>query len=173
MFVDNNLILSGAIAAIVGAPGGPGQVTSTIAGQAVTGASAVPSTSCLDLTQARDIGEGADLYARFQITTTFAGLTALDMQICSSDDAAQSVNVTVHNSLQAVPVASLTAGARFVLQLSPYISPQLAGGNSRSQRYWWFRYNPTGTGTAGAVFADIGIEVQDGMDFYPSGFGII
>ena len=116
MFVDNNLILSGSIAQIQGAPGGPGQVTSTITGQTVTGATAVNSTSCLDLSQNRDLGEGADLYARFQITTAFAGLTALDIQVASSDDAAQSVNVTVHNSLQAIPVANLTAGASFDLQ---------------------------------------------------------
>ena len=173
MFVDNNLILSGSITQMIGAPGGPGQTTSTITGQTVTGASAVASTSCLDLSQARDIGEGQDLYARFQITTTFAGLTALDLQVCSSDDAAQSVNVTVHNSLQAIPVANLTAGASFALELTPYISPQGANTTSRTQRFWWFRYNPTGTGTAGAVFADIGLEVQDGKDFYPSGFGII
>ena len=37
MFVDNNLILSGAIAQVVGAAGGPGQVTSTITGQTVRG----------------------------------------------------------------------------------------------------------------------------------------
>ncbi len=173
MFVDNNLILSGSIAQITGAPGGPGQTTATITGQTVTGASAVNSTSSLDLSQARDIGEGADVYARFQITTTFAGLTALDIQVCSSDDAAQSTNVTVHNSLQAIPVANLTAGSMFTLQLSPYISPQGPNTTSRSQRYWWFRYNPTGTGTAGAVYADIGIEIQDGRDFYASGFAII
>ena len=58
MFVDNNLILSGSIAQIQGAPGGPGQVTSTITGQTVTGATAVNSTSCLDLSQNRDLGAG-------------------------------------------------------------------------------------------------------------------
>ena len=173
MFTDNNLILSGSITQVVGAVGGPGQVSATIAGQSVTGSSAVNSTSCLDLQSNRDIGEGADLFARFEVTTAFAGLTALDLQVCSSDDAAQSVNVTVHNSLQAVPVASLTAGARFFLQLTPYISSQNPGTTSRGQRYWWFRYNPTGTGTAGAVFADIGVDVQDGVTFYPSGFGVI
>ncbi len=173
MFTDNNLILSGAIAQIAGAPGGPGQVTATITGQTVTGAAAVASTSCLDLSQARDIGEGADLFARFEIITTFAGLTALDFQICSSDDAAQSVNVTVRSALEAVPVAALTAGARFALNLSPYLSPLNTATTSRGQRYLWFRYNPTGTGTAGAVFADIGLGVQDGQTFYPSGFGII
>lgn len=173
MFVDNNLNLSGSITQIIGAPGGPGQVTATITGQTITGASAVLSTSSLDLTQKRDIGEGADLYARFQVTTTFTGLTALDIQIVSADDAALSTNLTVHNSLQAIPVAQLTAGVSFALGFTPYISPQGPNTDSKSQRYWGFRYVPTGTGTAGAVFADIGIEIQDGKDFYPSGFSII
>jgi len=173
MFVDNNLILAGSIAQIQGAPGGPGQVTSTITGQTVTGATAVLSTSSLDLSQKRDIGEGSDLYARFQVTVAFTGLTYLDIQVVSADDAALSTNLTVHNSLQAIPVANLTAGASFALQLSPYISPQGANTTSLSQRYWGFRFVPTGTGTAGAVFADFGVEIQDGRDFYPSGFGII
>ena len=180
MFVDNNLILAGAIAQIQGAPGGPGQVTATITGQTVTGASAVCSTNCIDLLQKRDIGEGADLYSRIQVTTAFAGLTALDIQLWSADTAptggglpSTATNPTLHNSLQAIPVANLTAGASFALELTPYLSPQGANTTSVAQRFWFLVFNPTGTGTAGAVFADLGLEIQDGRDFYPSGFGII
>lgn len=153
MYVDAFQTLSGSISG------------STVTGQTVTGASAVVSTNTIDLLQSRDIGEGRDLYARAQIMTAFTGLTALEVQVIYADDAALSSNVTVAGSSGAIPVAQLTAGARFAIELNPRIA-------SKGQRYMGLRYVPTGTGTAGAVFADIGIEVQDGAKFYPSGFSV-
>lgn len=154
MYVDNNLMVSGSISG------------STVTGQTVTGASSVLSTNTIDLLQARDIGQGADTFGRFQVVTAFTGLTALEMQVIVADDAALSSNVTVIGTTGAIPVASLTAGARFACDINPRIA-------SKGQRYLGTRYVPTGTGTAGALTADIGIEIQDGQKFYPSGFSVL
>lgn len=154
MYVDNNLLVSGSISG------------STVTGQTVTGASAVLSTNTVDLLQARDIGEGGDLFGRFEVVTAFTGLTALEMQIVTADDAALSTNLTVIGTTGAVPVAQLTAGARFACDINPRIA-------SKGQRYMGARYVPTGTGTAGAVVGDIGAEIQDGQKFYPNGFAVL
>ena len=155
MYCDNFLLVSGAISA-----------AGVVSGQTVTGASSVLSTNTVDLGQARDMGSGEDFYARAQVLTAFTGLTALEIQAIVADDAALSSNVTVVGSTGAIPVASLTAGARFAWEINPRIA-------SKGQRYLGVRYVPTGTGTAGAVFADFGIEIQDGQKFYPAGFSVL
>lgn len=145
MYVDNFLTLSSA--------------------QTVTGASAVLSTNTVDLGAPRDIAEGEDLYLRTQVGTTFTGLTALTIEFIQADDAALSVNVTSVCS-QTIPVAKLVAGARFALDISPQIG-------QKGQRYCGARFTPTGTGTAGTLTADIGMEIQDGQKFYPAGFTVL
>lgn len=134
------------------------------AAQTVTGSSAVLSTNTIDLSQARDIGEGEDLYLRYQVGTAFAGLTSLKVEVIIADDAALSSNVVSVCSVD-VPVASLTASARGALELSPRIG-------SLGKRYLGARYTPTGTGTAGTLTTDIGLEIQDGQKFYPGGFTV-
>jgi hypothetical protein len=154
MITDNNLILSGSWA------------NGTWTPQTVTGASAVLSTNTVDLSQARDIGEGAELNLRVGVPTAFTGLTALTMEIIVADDAALTTNVTVIGSSGAIPVASLTAGSRFAVGANPRIA-------SKGQRYLGARFTPTGTGTAGAVIAELGTEIQDGQKFYPAGFAVL
>ena len=151
MYVDNNLTLSGSI------------TNGVVTGQTVTGAASVISTNTIDMVKAGDLGEGMEIYGRAQITTTFTGLTALEIQVIAANDAALSTGVTVVGSSGAIPVAQLTAGARFAAAINPRLA-------NNGQRYYGLRYVPTGTGTAGALFGDIGIEVQDGQKFYPSGF---
>lgn len=154
MITDNNLILSGSWA------------NGTWTPQTVTGASAVLSTNTVDLSQARDIGEGAELNLRVGVPTAFAGLTALTMEIIVADDAALTTNVTVIGSSGAIPVASLTVGSRFAVGANPRIA-------SKGQRYLGARFTPTGTGTAGAVIAELGTDIQDGQKFYPAGFSVL
>lgn len=154
MIVDGYLTLAGAISG------------NTFAGQTVTGASPVVSTDKVDLSQARDIGEGEELYLRSQVVTTFTGLTALEFQAVIADDANIGTNVEVIASTGPIPVAQLLAGARFACRLSPRL-------RDKGRRYLAGRFVPTGTGTAGAVVADIGLEVQDGGKFYPAGSTII
>jgi hypothetical protein len=155
MIVDNFLILSGSVSA-----------AGAVGFQTVTGASAVLSTNTIDLGVARDIGEGEDTFIRFQVGTAFTGLTALDFEAICADDAALTTNVTSIGAIKAVPVASLTAGARFAVDISPQIG-------SKGRRYLGARYTPTGTGTAGALFADLGLEIQDNGKNYPSAITII
>lgn len=154
MIVDSNLILSGTI------------VGNSVAGQTVTGTGNVLSTNTADLLTNRDVGEGQDLFVRSQITTTFTGLTAMEIQVIVADDAALTSNVTVIGSTGAIPVAQLTAGARFAAGVNPRL-------RSIGQRYFGVRYVITGTGTAGAVFSDLGDALQDGQKFYSSGFAVL
>jgi len=158
MMVDNNMIVSGGVSA-----------AGAVSYQTVTGASAVLSTNTVDLQNARDIGEGQQVFARMSVGTAFAGLTALTAEIIVADDAALTTNVTVIGSTGAIPVASLTAGARFAVAALPRIS-------QTGRRYLGMRYTPSGTGTAGTVFADYGIEVADasaGAKATASGFAVL
>lgn len=155
MYVDNNLLLSGSISG------------STVTGQNVFSAgTSVLSTNTIDLLQNRDIGEGGDTFGRFQVTTAAVGGTSIEMQIIAADDAGLTTNVTVIGTTGAIPVASLTVGARFACDISPRIA-------NKGQRYVGARYVSVGTTTAGAVVGDIGAEIQDGQKFYPSGFAVL
>ncbi len=152
MIIDKNLILSGGYSAA--------GVTQF---QTVTGSSAVLSTNTIDLGTKRDMGAGDALDLRVQIGTAFAGLTALDIEVVIADDAALTTNVESVAALKGIPVARLTAGASFAVCVSPYV-----GGIGR--RYMGARYTPTGTGSAGTLFAELGDDtVQNGRKFYPSG----
>lgn len=155
MYVDATLVLSGAA------------VGNTVTYQTVTGASAVLSTNTIDLTNARDLGQGNDLTkARFQVGTVFAGLTALTVEVISTTDAALTTGIVVIGSSGPIPVAQLIAGARFAIELNPRLG--VVG-----QRYIGMRFTPTGTGTTGTIFADIGPDYQDGAKAYPSGFAVL
>jgi hypothetical protein len=124
------------------------------------------STNTVDLLQARDIGEGEDLYGRFEVVTAASGGTSVEFQIIAADAANLTGNVAVIGSTGAIPVASVAAGARFACELNPRIA-------SKGQRYVGARYVFVGAVAAGAYLADIGIEVQDGQKAYPSGFAVI
>ena len=163
MYVDALLALSG-----------------SITGNAVTGQNAfsagttVLSTNTIDLAsggvpsgQVRDIGAGSDfVFGRFEVTTAAVGGTSIECQIITADDAALTTNVKVIGTTGPIPVASLTVGARFVCQINPVIG-------SKGQRYIGARYASVGTTTAGAFYADIGPDYQDGAKFFPSGFAVL
>jgi hypothetical protein len=125
----------------------------------------VLSTDAIDLGVATDVGQGMPLYARFQIGTAFAGGTSAEFQVIASDAAAGTGNVTVIGSSGAIAVASLAAAARGAFRLNPRLA-------SRGQRYLTGRVVSVGANSAGSVFMDIGIEIQDGLDFYASGFTV-
>ncbi len=154
-YVDSNLSVSGGVTAA-------GVITYQT--PATTGSTL--STNTVDLGTARDIGEGKDTFLRAQIGVAFLGLTSLEIQAIAADDAALTSNVTVIGSTGAIPLASLTLGARFVAQTNPRIG-------SKGQRYLGARFVVVGTSTAGQAFVDFGLEIQDGQKFYPNGFGIL
>lgn len=154
MIVDALLAVSGSITG------------NTVTGQNVFATNAnVTSANTVDLLQARDVGEGQELYGRVEVTTAFAGGTSAEFQYIVADDAALTTNVTVIGSTGAIPVASLAAGSRFACKLAPRLG-------SLSQRYLGMRAVNVGANTAGAVYADVGLEIADNK-VYPSGFSVL
>ena len=156
MYVDNNLLLSGSISS-----------TGAVAGQTVYSAGPpVLSTNTVDLGTARDMGEGTNLFGRFQYTVAAVGGTSIEMQVISATDAALTTAVTVLGTTGPIAVASLTIGSRFVCDINPLIG-------SKGQRYLGLRYISVGTTTAGSVFGDLGTDIQDGQKFYAGGFAVL
>jgi hypothetical protein len=154
MYVDAALTLSGSISG------------NTVTGQNVFGnGTSVLSTNTADLGAARDLGEGGDLYGRFEVTTAFTGGTSCEFQVIVADDAGLTSNVTVVGTTGAIAVASLTAGARFACEINPRLG-------SKGQRYIGLRGVNVGNNSAGAIFGDLGLDVHDGQKFYPAGFTV-
>jgi hypothetical protein len=99
------------------------------------------------------------------IGTAVTGGTSVEIQAIVADDASLSTNVTVVGSSGAIPVASLTAGARFAVEMNPRIG-------SKGQRYLGARFVNVGANSAGSAMAHFGLDIQDGQKFYPSGFSV-
>ena len=150
----------------------------SISGNTQTGTNAfasgasVLSTNTVDLAsggipsgQVRDIGAGNDMVRmRVTVTTAFTGGTSAEFQVIAADDAALTSNLTVVGSTGAIPVASLTANARFMAEINTRLL-------QKGQRYLGMRTVNVGANTAGAIFADLGAEVAD-FKTYPSGFAV-
>ena len=129
--------------------------------QAVT-ATAV-SADVIDLSVARDVGAGDDIYFHFSVdeTVTAAGAATVDLQVVVSDAAALTNPVVVACS-GSVPKADLVAGKRIALCVSPMVE-------STGKRYMGARYVvATGPLTAGKFTAQVVKDVQD-YKVYPVG----
>ena len=124
------------------------------------------STDTIDLSIARDMGEGDDLYMNFAVTTALAGGTSVKFEVIGATNAALSSGVVVLGSSDAVVTASLVAGYNTAVRINPQIA-------STGQRYLGARYTISGTYTAGAVTADVVMDIQDGKKFYASGFTVV
>ena len=132
--------------------------------QAVT--TTAVSTDTIDLSVARDIGEGKDLYMNFAVTEAFAGGTSTNFEVIIADNAALSSNVVVVGASGATVTADLTLGKNIAVRINPLIG-------SLGKRYIGARYTVSGTNTAGKVTADIVETIQDGKKFYASGFSVV
>jgi hypothetical protein len=132
--------------------------------QAVT--TTAVSTDTIDLSQARDIGEGTDLFMNFALTAAFAGGTSTNFEVIIADNAALSSNVVVVGASGALVTAGLTLGANIAVRINPIIG-------STGKRYMGARYTVVGTNSAGTVTADIVTDIQDGKKFYASGFSVV
>ena len=155
MYVDSALALSGSISG------------NTVTGQTATGTdTSVLSTNTVDLSVARDMAEGQQLFGRFEVTTAASGGTSVEMQVIAADAANLTGNVTVIGTTGAIAVASLTAGSRFVCATNPRLA-------SKGQRYLGLRYVTVGAVSAGAYYGDIGTDIADGQKNYASGFAVL
>lgn len=124
------------------------------------------STDTIDLSVARDIGEGQDLFMNFAVTTALAGGTSVKFEVIQADNAALSSNVVVIGSSDAVVTASLAAGYNTAVRINPQVA-------STGKRYLGARYTIVGTYTSGNVTADIVTDIQDGRKAYASGFSVV
>lgn len=155
MYVDNNLLLSGAVSA-----------AGALSGQTATGTdTSVLSTNAVDLGAARDIGEGQELFARVTTLTAASGGTSVEFQVIASDAANGTGNVAVVGTTGAIPVASVAVNSRFACPINPRLA-------SKGQRYLTGRYVFVGAVAAGAYVMDIGTDITDAKA-YPSGFSVI
>lgn len=123
------------------------------------------SADTIDLSVARDIGEGEELYMNFAVTTALTGGTSVKFEVVQSASADLS-SPTVIGSTDAVAAASLVAGYNTAVRINPQIG-------SKGQRYIGARYTIVGTFSAGAVTADVVKNIQDGKKFYASGFTVV
>lgn len=123
------------------------------------------STDTIDLSIARDMGEGGELYMNFAVTAALTGGTSVKFEVISSA-AANLGSPTVIGSTDAIVTASLVAGANVAVRINPQIA-------SKGQRYLGARYTIDGTYSAGTVTADVVMNIQDGKKFYASGFTVV
>ena len=130
--------------------------------QAVT--STAYSTNTIDLSAARDVGEGTTLYMNFALTEAFANGTNITFEVVTSANA----NLSSHDgvgSSTTIATAALTLGKNIVVR----INPDIAG---KGKRYLGARYVVTGTMNAGKVTADVVETIGDGQKYYASGFTV-
>ena len=130
--------------------------------QAVT--STAVSTDKIDLSVARDIGEGTALYMNFALTEAFANGTSITFEVITSASANLGTP-TVIGSSAVIATAALTLGKNIVVRLNP----EIAG---KGKRYLGARYVVSGTMNAGKVTADIVETIGDGQKYYASGFTV-
>jgi hypothetical protein len=122
------------------------------------------STNTIDLSVARDIGEGTTLYMNFAVTEALANGTSVTFEVITSASANLGTP-TVIGSSAAIVTASLTLGKNIVVTLNPSIA-------GKGQRYLGARYTVVGTMNAGKVTADIVETIGDGQKYYASGFTV-
>lgn len=131
----------------------------------LNGTSAV-SDSSIDLSVARDIGEGKGLFFNFALTTAVSAGTSVEFKVVIDDNEDLSTATTIASS-GAILKASLVNGKNIVVPIPPAIG-------SLGKRYLGATYTVVGDNSAGAgaVTADIVETIQDGKKFYASGFSV-
>ena len=128
------------------------------------------STNVIDLLQNREIGEGEDIFANFDVVVTGTGSGTVTLSMVTADDAALTTNVTTLVASAALVGTALVAvgsakplGTVINLRLPPSVG-------SLGRRYLGAVYTVSGTVGAVKFTTDIVTDIQDGQKFYASGF---
>lgn len=116
-------------------------------------------------TQIRDLGAGQDLEVVFTVTTALAGGTNATFQVVASSSATLASGNVVVGQVGVVTTANLTLGAQVIVRVS---MQQVA---ATALRYLGAQVVTTGTHTAGAISADLVLDVQD-RRVYQGGFTV-
>jgi len=117
-------------------------------------------------TQNRDIGAGTDLEVVFTVTTALAGGTNATFQVVASSSSTLASGNIVIGEIGPIVLADLTIGRQVAVKIS---QQQIAASRLR---YLGAQVVTTGTHSAGAISADIVLDIQDGRAVYASGFTV-
>jgi len=167
MILDNNLRF-GSTGTITSA--GTYVCADVVNFQANTAYSATASGSLYTVaqgTQNREMGAGENLFVYFTVTTALAGGTNATFQAVASSSATLASGNIVVGEVSLITTANLGVGQ----QIAVRVSPQLLG--STGLQYLGAQVITTGTHTAGAIIADLVMDMQDGKRNYASGFTIV
>ena len=123
------------------------------------------STDTIDLSVARDVGEGTPLYMNFAVTTAFTGSGSVKFEVVTSANANLSSPDVIGSSDAITAGTTLTLGKNVVVRINPDM-----GGLGK--RYLGARYTISGTVGAGKVTADVVETIGDGQKSYASGFTV-
>jgi hypothetical protein len=141
-------------------------------GQLISGSGTVIGNWSVDLFSqglpqgSGDIGQGAPVYVRWQVTQAFSTATSIQLQVIVADDPTLTTNVFVIGSTDVIPLASLTLGARGALEINPRLG-------SKGQRYLGARLLVSGSELSGSIFVDLGLDIQDGLKLYPKSYTVL
>ena len=123
------------------------------------------STDTIDLSVARDIGEGTPLYMNFAVTTAFGGGGTVKFEVVTSANANLSSPTVIGSSDAITANSTLTLGKNVVVRINPDM-----GGLGK--RYLGARYVVSGAVNTGKVTADVVETIGDGQKSYASGFTV-
>jgi hypothetical protein len=123
----------------------------------------------MDLGVARDVGQGHPMYLVIQVSTAFAGGTAMQFILASDSVAAIATDGTEtrHYASDVLTDAQLTAGLTLVIPL-PMGDTAQGEDNSGYERYLGILGVGTGTHTGGAINAFLTPDPY-GWTSYPDG----
>ena len=117
-------------------------------------------------TQNRDIGAGNDLEVVFTVTTALAGGTDATFQVVASSSSTLASGNIVIGEIGVITTGNLGLGRQVAVKIS---QQQIAAAGLQ---YLGAQVVTTGTHSAGAISADIVLDVQDGRAVYASGFAV-